>query len=71
MVELALVPLVYAIFELIKNRTKLNLILVIIFTSELFAVIRGFNLKTKLYTEFILILAFAGIFLMIKKWLQR
>ena len=71
MIQLAAIPLLYSINYYLTHRSIPNLIIIIIFASELIAVIVGFNLKTELYPEFIMLLAVIGIFYFRKKWQHR
>lgn len=67
MITLAFCLVLFSVCRYFNTRSNPDLILVIYFSAELFATIKGWNLSTEYYTEFILLLLFTGIFYLIKR----
>ena len=70
MITLAFCLTIFSISRYFNTRTKPDLILVIYFFTELVATIKGWNLSTEYYTEFILLLLFIGTYYLIKQWVK-
>ena len=66
MLLLAFYLVVFARKEWKRSKSKTNLVIMLIFGSELIAVLMGFNLSTQYYSEFIIVLSAIGLYTYLK-----